>query len=196
MYVCDDVLEDPANYRAACLQAEYSTLTIGPAHFHGLAKPPDRRIAAWIQQRWPDLTVDTSMLRKSPLGQVEPTFIHQDRDMGTWSALYYLTPEPPAGDGTTFYREKATGRVQSIAQTPDAFLEEWRNWQEPDLWEPWTQVAAKFNRIVVFESSHFHARSIFQNYGTGDDARLIQLVFGTGVLTAPAIPLQEWTVFA
>lgn len=42
---------------------------------------------------------------------------------------------------------------------------------------------AAAGRLLLFPAPCFHSRAILENYGTaGDDARLIQLVFGTGSL--------------
>jgi hypothetical protein len=42
---------------------------------------------------------------------------------------------------------------------------------------PIFKVYAKFNRMTFFDSYLPHARNIFENFGEGDDARLIQVIF-------------------
>ena len=107
-------------------------------------------------------------------------YIHTDTDMGDWTAIAYLTDAPPAGDGTTFWRWKATGCLQSVATSREEQLAEWAAWRDRTQWEPWTTVAARPNRVVLFPAAYFHSRAIADNYGIGDTARLIQVVFGTG----------------
>ena len=102
--------------------------------------------------------------------------------MGDWSALYYLTAGATPGDGTTFWR--SVRRARSVARcTPgsDDAATEQAAWTDLAQWAPWTRVAARPNRLVIFPSADDHSRALVDNSGTGDTARLIQLVFGTGV---------------
>jgi hypothetical protein len=44
----------------------------------------------------------------------------------------------------------------------------------------WTEtrlVLGRFNRLLIFDAALPHSRAIFENYGEGDDARLIQVIF-------------------
>ncbi len=116
-----------------------------------------------------------SFFRKSPLGQEEPHFIHTDIDMGDWSAILYLNPEPPEGDGTSFWMHKRTAAIQSFI--PHERSEDGKS---AINWERIQHVQAKFNRLVLFPSSFFHSRAIPENWGEGDEARLTQVTFGTG----------------
>jgi GNAT superfamily N-acetyltransferase len=181
LMVVDDVLPDFAGYVAATRAQPFGDVETSPGTvFHGLAPAIDETLPQWIRARWPHLTPTKSFVRRSPAGQVEPHHIHTDRDMGDWTAIAYLHDAPPAGDGTTFYRWHATGALASLATTGEALLEEWLAWRDPAQWAPWTTVAAQPNRVVLFPSAYFHARALPENYGMGDDARLIQIVFGEG----------------
>jgi Family of unknown function (DUF6445) len=183
-YVFDDVLPDPVAYRAAVLAQPRRSHELAPeVVFHGIAPAPDRSLADWIEAHFPQLAATMSVTRLSPLGQIEPNAIHTDCDLGEWTGILYLNPDPPEGDGTTFYRDRATGAEVSTAATLDQKLDEGFAWREAELWEPTQTVAAQFGRLVLFPSAAFHSRAIFENYGTGTDARLVQIVFGTGVLT-------------
>ena len=182
--VVDDVLPDFPRYVAATRALPFATVEPAPgAVFHGLADPVDDTLPAWITARWPQLTPTKSFIRRSPAGQVEPHFVHTDRDMGDWTAIAYLTEAPPEGDGTTFWRAAATGALCSQATTGEALLAEWLAWRDPAAWTAWTTVAARPNRVVVFPSCYFHSRALPDNYGTADTARLIHVVFGTGGLS-------------
>ena len=174
--VVDDVVPDFPAYLAAARGRAFGSVETGSgAVFHGIAAPPDDTIAAGIHARWPTLTPTLSVLRLSPAGQVEPHFIHVDTDMGDWTAITYLTEAPPAGDGTTFWRQRATGALAATAAlaAPVPF-------DDLAQWEPWTTMAARPNRLVLFPACYFHSRALADNYGTGDTARLIALTFGTG----------------
>lgn len=179
--VLDDAVPDPKVYRAAALAQPFGDLVAGPITFHGMAPIGHSPLATWLETRY-DLLTTWEAFRLSPAGQPEPNFIHTDRDMGTWSGILYLNPAPPVGDGTTFYRYRATGAIQTGADTPETQLAEWQDWRNPSLWDAWHTVPAAFNRLCLFPSSYFHSRALFENWGAGGEARLIQLLFGTGVL--------------
>ena len=67
-----------------------------------------------LVRMFPAATPTLSFFRKSPAGQEEPHWIHTDVDMGDWTALLYLNPDPPAGDGTVFWTHLATGARESV----------------------------------------------------------------------------------
>lgn len=181
--VHDDVLPDVARYVALTRAQPFSDLETSPGVvFHGLAAPVDDTLPQWIRARYPMLTPTRSVVRQSPAGQPEPNFVHTDRDMGEWTAIAYLTADPPEGDGTTFWRARATGAIQSTADPGVAMFAEWIAWADGAAWEPWHTVPARPNRLVLFPAAYYHSRAIPENYGAGDTARLIQLVFGTGAL--------------
>lgn len=184
--VIDDVLPDPAAYRAVVQQLTFRSIPMGPVTFHGIAECTDPTLPQWIVTKFPEACPGLTFFRRSPAGQVEPNFIHTDRDMGDWTAILYLNPEPPPEDGTTFLRHIETGATSSTARTDDQFHAEWLEWRDLSKWERWRTIEAKFNRLLLFHAPMFHARAIPDNYGGDDDARLIQLVFGTGAL-APCV---------
>jgi hypothetical protein len=181
IHVVEDVLRDPHAYRTAALAQPFGDLVSGAAVFHGLAPIGRSPLAGWLAVAF-GVTPTLEFFRLSPAGQEEPSFIHTDRDMGDWTAILYLNPDPPAGDGTTFWRDTATGQVASTAETATDKLAEWRAWRDVTQWEPWHTVPAVFNRVIVFPAPYFHSRAIPENWGVGLDGRLIQLVFGKGVL--------------
>jgi hypothetical protein len=152
--VIDDVLLDPLKYREYALQSEFNSISFGATTFHGIAHAPSTELAAWFSDRFPEYEPKLTFLRKSHLGQVEPNFIHDDSEMGDVTAILYLNPDPPKEDGTSFW--KKTG----------------------DDWKHEKTVEAKFNRAVVFSSEIPHSRAIPENYGFGNSARLIQVLFG------------------
>ena len=179
--VFDDVLPDPDMYRRRALTQRFSTIVDGPVMFHGMAPCADPAIPMKIVATFPNLVPTLSFFRRSPEGQEEPHYIHDDRSMGEWSAVYYLSPAPPEGDGTAFYRHIASGQIEGhTAPGSPEWQREAAAWFDQSQWERWLFVPARFNRLVLFKSSLFHSRAIPENYGAGDDARLIQVCFGTG----------------
>ncbi len=175
--VFDDVLVNPEAYRADALAREYRTFDFGDVKFHGIAPADlDSSMCKWLRRQFPWIFPVLTFFRKSPLGQEEPHYIHSDVDMGDWSALLYLNPDPPQGDGTAFWTHKS-GAVQS--KIPHERSQEGKT---ADNWTMRELVGGAYNRMVVFPSSYFHSRAIHENWGSGDDARLVQVVFGTGVL--------------
>jgi hypothetical protein len=172
--VHDDVL--PADYRAFARDRPFGSVSIGAATFHGIA---ECREEGKDPQARPTLT----FFRQSPAGQLEPNYVHTDRDMGDWTAILYVTDDPAPGDGTTFWRHRDTGATASTATTEAEFRAEWQQWRDLGRWTPWHAVRAAPSRLLLFPAPCFHSRSIFENYGiAGEDARLVQLVFGTGSL--------------
>ena len=157
--------------------------------FHGISTSVPATVPDWLVARFPSLQPTLSFFRKSPNGQDEPNFIHTDRDMGDWTAILYLNPEPPEGDGTMFLTYPGrwciscslahhSGRISSRRMISMARYGGRATGNRRQL------VPAKFNRMVLFDAAYFHARAIPENYGEGDNARLIQLIFGTGVDSA------------
>ncbi len=173
--VYDDVLPDPSALRAQVLAGGFASVPYGGAIFHGIQRCSDSALERWLVQTDPTRQPTLAFYRQSPQGQIEPNAVHTDADMGDWTAVLYLTPDPPPGDGTTFLRHVATDRIASARH------DEQRLWRT-DRFEPWHHVPAQFNRVVVFPSTYFHTRSLVDNYGDGDTARLTQVVFGR---TAP-----------
>jgi GNAT superfamily N-acetyltransferase len=180
--VVDDVLADPAAYRATCRAQPVGDVPTAAGVFHGIAAPPADALPAWIAARWSALTPTTTFLRHSPAGQVEPHLLHTDADMGDWTAIYYVTADPAPGDGTTFYRARATGARRCLAVTDADRAADAAAWGDPDAWEAWHTVAAQPNRLVLFPAAYYHSRALPANYGSGDTARLIQVTFGTGAV--------------
>lgn len=173
--VFDNVLPDPIAYRNVALRSEFRTVDFGHIQFHGISatEPMALLLPQWIAAQFPALRSTLTFFRRSPLNQVEPNFIHTDGDMGDWTGILYLNPDPPQGDGTDFWAHIPTGSIHGAQQT---------DWKDSSKWRQWHHVEAAFNRLVMFPSRYFHSRAIRSNYGANDGARLTQVVFGTGAL--------------
>lgn len=182
--VLDAVIDQPDAYRSAALLCDFHDIVAAEGvTFHGMAEIGQSPLSVMLSECY-GLRTTWSGFRLSPEGQEEPNYIHTDQDMGEWTGILYLHPEPPPGDGTTFWRNLKSGEIQSVADRtdPQATCGEWLAWRDLALWEPWHTVPSQFNRLLLFPSPYFHSRALHGNWGRGQDARLIQLVFGTGVL--------------
>lgn len=169
--VFDDVLPDPGRYRRRALTLAFGDVEAAGQTFRGIALCPDLLLPYLIQTQYkPGSTPLLSFFRQSPAGQAEPNYIHSDVEMGDWTAILYLNPDPPAGDGTTFWRHRPTGADRG------AFDLERQGAREQ--WAAWHHVEARFNRLLIFHAPLYHSRAIEANYGqAGVDARLTQIVF-------------------
>lgn len=180
LVVLDDALPDPLAYRETALNQPFESFHIAGVTFHGIGQRTTHRLPLFISDHYPNTRPTLTFFRKSPKAQQEPNFVHTDRDMGDWTGILYLNPKPADGDGTTFWRHRETGAHASTATDIDELRMEWESWRDMAIWEPWTTIEAKMNRLVLFSSVLFHSRALRHNYGRGDGARLTQLVFGTG----------------
>lgn len=175
--VFDNVLPDPHGYREAVLGLPFADLTIAGQTFRGIAYG-NWQLAERLEELYRDpqgLCIAQPALtffRRSPAGQEEPNYIHSDAEMGLWTGIYYMNPTPLLGDGTHFWERMSSGAISGP----------WSEVQEAakdlSLWRMWRRVEAKFNRLLVFRSDLFHSRALMENYGEGDDSRLVQVVFG------------------
>lgn len=150
--VLDDALSDPMAYLAEVRRGPFKNVTLGPDTFRGIALSHRRDVDRVAQSQTGSSPV-LSFFRRSPLGQVEPNFIHSDEAMGAFTGIYYMNPEPAAGDGTAFWQ------------------------RDGGEWKMTRLVPAKFNRLLTFSAGLHHSRALFDNYGEGDGARLIQVIF-------------------
>lgn len=175
--VLDNVVGNAEAYRADALQLPYQSHTLGAATFHGIALATDW-LPSWIAASFPMCRPTLSFFRRSPFRQAEPNFVHSDLSMGDWTAILYLNPDPPAGDGTTFWQHRDSGARFTNPESLEAYAAEGVPLADVTLWRPWYRVPARFNRLVLFPAPYYHSRSLPENYGHGDDARLVQVTFG------------------
>lgn len=181
--VFDEVFTDPLEYRRQALASEFKSVDLGQV-FHGIAAPDGfaQRLPEWVQAHLPGLTPTLTFFRKSPEGQIEPNFVHTDCSMGDWTGIFYLNPHAPEKDGTDFWIHRETGAIKSSPE-----FDGLADWNHPDKWDLLLHVASRFNRLLMFPAPLFHSRAMYMNYGSADESRLIQVVFGTGDLKKEAL---------
>lgn len=162
--IIDGLLYTPERYRAHVLAQDFKDEPTPAGLFKGISKDELGIVPAVIQRKT-GLTFSShiSFIRKSPLGQREPNFIHNDVDMGDVTSVLYLTPEPPEGDGTDFWKDVAGDHRGPWSQ------------DHRGPWIRWQHVEARFNRLVLFPTDYYHSRAIEANYGEGDNSRLVQV---------------------
>ena len=150
--ILDNVLIDPNRYIKEINENEFIDVVDGDKVFHNIQPRSNVDMFARIAMAYlgPKFYVTSNFVRKSPLNQQEPNFIHTDEMMGDVTAILYLSKDHPQNDGTTIYDEN--GDKSCVFYS-------------------------KFNRMVLFDSTLPHSRNIFENFGEGDDSRLIQVAF-------------------
>lgn len=147
----DNVLENPKDYVSDIHLHEFQDVADGQHVFRNIQPRGDSDdFAKFVSKLFPDYRLELNFIRKSPLNQQEPNFIHSDEMMGDLTCILYLNEESPSEDGTTIYDEEK---------------------------KPLIRVYSKFNRMVAFESNLLHSRNIFENFGEEESARLIQVAF-------------------
>lgn len=177
----DDVLADPVAFRALALAQPFADIPLVAGTFHGIAPSPTTELVDWFVANMPMVTKRRpvlTFLRLSPAGQPMPHYVHTDRDMGAVTGILFLNPLPAPGDGTTFWRHKATGATVSRDLDAAGLALERLEWLDPEHWEAIETAEAKFNRLILFPAECFHSRALFDSYGDGpDEARLTQVAF-------------------
>ena len=151
LILMSDVIKNPDKYVEDILSKDFYDIQIGEQLFKGIQpRLRDDEFGRFANQYFPDFIPVYNFVRKSPMGQDEPNFIHTDEMMGDVTLILYLNKEHPKEDGTTLYEEDG-----SVAMT----------------------VYSKYNRVFGFQSEIPHSRNIYQNFGEGDSSRLVQVIF-------------------
>ena len=84
-----------------------------------------------------------------------------------WSGVVYLSPDAPASAGTSFWRNRRTGRCVA------SFGEQYH--RDPAEFELAFLAENRFNRAVLFRENIWHR--VEHGFGEGSDARLTQTLF-------------------
>ena len=147
----DNILDDPDSYVEDILNGEFIDVSDGVNVFKNI-QPRDNsdRFSYIVKRLFNGYDIAYNFIRKSPLDQDEPNYIHTDEMMGDITIILYLNKVSPEDDGTIIYDNEG---------------------------KPAFRVYSKYNRMIAFEASLLHSRSIFRNFGDGDDSRLIQVIF-------------------
>jgi hypothetical protein len=147
----DNIIKDPISYVSDIHLYGFEDVADGDNVFKNI-QPRDANdeFAVYCRELFNGYKVALNFVRKSPEGQKEPNFIHTDEMMGDLTCILYLNEDSPNTDGTTIYDNDE---------------------------KPIFTMYSKFNRMIAFSSSLPHSRNIFENFGQGDNARLVQVIF-------------------
>ncbi len=147
----DDVIKDPKSYVFDIHTHEFQDLADGDNTFRNI-QSRDRydEFAKYVTNLFDGYSVKLNFIRKSPLNQIEPNFIHTDEMMGDITCLLYLNEVEPEENGTTIYDKDNN---------------------------PLVTMYSKFNRMIAFNADAPHSRNILENFGEGESARLVQIIF-------------------
>jgi hypothetical protein len=147
----DNVIKDPKAYVSDIHTHEFQDLADGDNTFPYI-QSRDRydEFAKYVTNLFDGYSVKLNFIRKSPLNQLEPNFIHTDEMMGDITCLLYLNEVEPEENGTTIYDKDNN---------------------------PLVTMYSKFNRMIAFNADAPHSRNILENFGEGESARLVQIIF-------------------
>ena len=147
----DNIIKDPLSYVEDIHLHGFQDVADGEYTFKNI-QPRDKNdeFAKYVSELFIGYKVDLNFVRKSPLNQEEPNFVHTDEMMGDITCLLYLNEQAPEDDGTTIYDEDK---------------------------KPLLTMYSKFNRMIAFDSNAPHSRNLFKNFGEGQTARLVQVIF-------------------
>jgi hypothetical protein len=151
LLVVENVLKYPNEYVSDIHLHGFEDVADGEYIFRNIQiRGNNDDFAKLVSELFPDYEIAFNFVRKSPLNQEEPNFIHSDEMMGEITCILYLNELSPSEDGTTMYDNDKN---------------------------PLAKVYSKYNRMVAFDSNVLHSRNLFENFGEGQSARLIQVVF-------------------
>jgi hypothetical protein len=151
LLVVENVLKYPNEYVSDIHLHGFEDLADGQHVFRNIQpRGNNDDFAKLVLELFPDYGIAFNFVRKSPLNQPEPNFIHSDEMMGDITCILYLNEMSPIEDGTTIYDEDKN---------------------------PSVKIYSKYNRMIAFDSDMLHSRNLFENFGEGETARLIQVIF-------------------
>jgi hypothetical protein len=147
----DNIIKDPLSYVSDIHLHGFQDVADGEYTFKNI-QPRDKNdeFAKYVSELFLGYKVDLNFVRKSPLNQEEPNFVHTDEMMGDITCLLYLNEQAPEDDGTTVYDEDKKALITMYS---------------------------KFNRMIAFNSDAPHSRNLFHNFGEAETARLVQVIF-------------------
>lgn len=147
--IYNDVIKDVDSYVEEIHQEGFEDVKLGEDLFKSVRSGSVDKLVMFLHKHYPMYYADLNFVRRSPLNQEEPNWIHTDEMMGDLTAILYLNKEYPERAGTTLYYK---GEKMCILRS-------------------------RYNRLVVFPSHLYHSRNIYENFGHAINARLIQVCF-------------------
>ena len=146
----EPVVPDIEAYKKHVLSQEFQSWDFGGGQvFHNIAKLGDTPFSKFVEAFLPAHEEVVHFARKSPLGQQEPNYIHSDDAHCDLTAILFLSTNPSCG--TILYEE--------------------------DGITPSVTIHMKEGKAFIFSAATPHSRVLEENFGDGDDARLVEIIF-------------------
>jgi Family of unknown function (DUF6445) len=195
MIAVDEFFEDPDEIRALALAQRYVS---DVRYYKGLRS--DQRFL------WPHLREEFGRLLGTPViewlghGANGVFQLTDHRDPLVWhhdgqgyAAAVYLSPDPPPGSGTSFWRDRTYGcrrgpahpleqrrlGSEETVRAASAVVYDPGNFERPDNWELVESIAGLYNRLVIWDAKLIHSATSYENFKGSSVAstRLVQLFF-------------------
>jgi hypothetical protein len=191
----DDFFHDPDEIRTLALSQEYEA---DLRFYKGL-----RSIQRFL---WPHLREEFGRLLGTPVvewlghnangvfqqtSHSDPLVWHHDGQ--GYAAAVYLTPDAPAGAGTSFWQDREHGCRRSPTHplerrrlgseeaigAAEATVYNPYNIEHADNWELVESLAGIYNRLVIWDAKLFHSATSYEKFDDGPSgaSRLVQLFF-------------------
>ena len=148
--IYEDVIRDVDSYVFDIIDKGFEDIQIADDLFKNVRQRGLDELVEFLSDKYTDYYPALNFVRRSPLNQEEPNFIHTDEMMGDLTAILYLNKTYPSEYGTTIYDKDNDGGLI---------------------------YKAKYNSLIIFPSHVKHSRNSLHNFGVGDDARLVQVCF-------------------
>lgn len=117
----------------------------------------------------PNFLFARAMIHDRPV----PHKVHSDFNMGDYSAHVYLSLDWPEHSGTSFYKHDSEGYEGMLCT-------DWSkiNHNSLSCWSKYAHVEAKFNRVLVHDSKHWHMAEPHNAWGDSpENGRLVLTCF-------------------
>jgi Family of unknown function (DUF6445) len=174
--VVDAFYNDPHDVREValnsdfCVRGNYPGLRTGPFLHDGI-RNAIQLIVRWPITFWPEDTYNGAFQYTTVNDR---TWVHSDHTTN-FAGVLYLTPDAPPQAGTAFFRHIST-KLDYYPSDPALQKLCDADAGDPSKWLKTDTVANVFNRLLLFDSTRFHASE--QSFGEGRaDARLFQTFF-------------------
>lgn len=185
--VLDNFLDFPEREREVAIESLYEEIKHDGYTFPGFKlvedRPSMRKLEAFLPK---SSSFHAAYRRYLPEDEAkQATFIHNDSNIGTYSAIVNLADKPIQ---FAFWQHKVTGWAHHPTvgmleeagkpNTPDTFLTIHEDGLYPSLWDLKEVLTLDFNQCVVFPSHYYHSRYPRTPIGKSTaDSRLIKVFF-------------------
>jgi hypothetical protein len=191
----DDFFRDPDQVRQIALAQQYNS----DLRFYKGLRSDQRFLWPFLREEfsrllglqvvnWLEHTANGVFQLTNP---ADPLVWHHDSQ--GYAAAVYLTPDPPAGSGTPFWRERQSGcrrgpnhplertRLGNDAavKSAESIVYDPYNFEHEDTWELVESIAGLYNRLVIWDAKLIHSATSYNGFVAEGKMgmRLVQLFF-------------------